>query len=164
MQRCFLAHCLRAACTQNIATTALLILELQPFPDRRCRTQLLITPSPPRDAPHCEHVSKGANAERTANLLLSGLRFCHLLFAPLRERLWQGGESCSPCFRSTFFSSEGNRVPAAQSDHQDRQDPHPSKLWHRSALCSTRQAQLGLISPFAYPVVQYQPLPEHFIY
>lgn len=62
MQRCFLAHCLRAACTLTLHCTHALRLpttpELQPFPGRRCRTQVLTMPCPPPVHSYSGHLPK----------------------------------------------------------------------------------------------------------
>lgn len=112
MQRCFLAHCLRAACTLTLHCTYTLrlptTLELQPFPGRRCRTQVLTIPSPSPIHLYSGHLPKRANTGRIAELLLPVCMFCHLL-PPLQRDC--GRESCRLCFRVTFLISEENRSP-----------------------------------------------------
>lgn len=83
MQRCFLAHCLRAACTYTLRLPT--TLELQPFPGRRCRTQVLTMPSPPPIHSYSGHLPKRANTGRIPELLLPVSMFCHLLPPLQRE-------------------------------------------------------------------------------
>lgn len=108
MQRCFLAHCLRAAWTLTLHCTHTLrlptTLELQPFPSRRCRTQVLTMPSPPSVHSQSGHLPKRANTGRIAELLLPVCMFCHLLLPPLQTDC--GRESCRLGFRVTFLISE----------------------------------------------------------
>lgn len=132
MQRCLLLesclytqHCTPLHCsfTLRLPTT----LELQPIPEEMQNTALdhIISPK----SAHAVDTHLNGQTQEELLLVCSFQYGDFAIFYSCHSKRDHGRENCSLCFGTPFFISEENRVPAAQSDLQDRQEPHmPSTL------------------------------------